>query len=66
MTITTATDIFLRRDAAFIFRINGRIKDAIKAQAKREGLTLTAKIEKLILDDLRREGVALELTERII
>lgn len=65
MTSTTSQDVFLRRDSNMLIRLNGRVKRALREQATREGLTMTGKIEILILDELRRKGVAVELNESI-
>lgn len=61
MTTTAASDVFLKRDANLMLRLNKRIKRAVRELAAREGVTMTTKIEDLILDELRRKGVAVEV-----
>jgi len=66
MTATKSKDVFLRRDANLMLRLNHRIKGAIRQLAAREGVPMTAKIEGLILDELKRKGVSIELSEIVI
>lgn len=61
MTTTAASDVFLKRDANLMLRLNQRVKRAVRELAAREGVTMTTKIEDLILEDLRRKGVRIEV-----
>lgn len=61
MTTTAASDVFLKRDANLMLRLNKRVKRAVRELAAREGVTMTTKIEELILEDLRRNGVRIEV-----
>jgi predicted DNA binding CopG/RHH family protein len=61
MTNTAASDIFLKRDANLMLRLNKRIKLAVRELAAREGVPMTTLVEDLILEELRRKGVAVEV-----
>lgn len=61
MTTTAASDVFLKRDANLMVRLNKRVKRAVRELAAREGVTMTTKIENLILEDLRSKGVRIEV-----
>lgn len=61
MTTTAVSDVFLKRDANLMVRLNKRVKRAVRELAAREGVTMTTKIENLILEDLRSKGVRIEV-----
>ena len=61
MTTTAVSDVFLKRDANLMLRLNRRIKRAVRELAAREKMPMTTLVENLILEELRRKGVAVEV-----
>lgn len=61
-----STDLILRKDTAFFMRLNGHVKKAMDATAKKKGLSTAAFLDGIIKDALKKEGVTIKLSKTII
>ena len=46
----------MRKDATYTLRLDSKVKEALKAAAKRDRRTISSLLEKLIYDYLTKEG----------
>lgn len=54
------------RDAYIGLNTNSHIKDALIELADKEGMTLTAYMQEVFKDHLRRKGIVIELNLKIV
>ncbi|KGE85296.1 hypothetical protein [Phaeodactylibacter xiamenensis] len=54
------------RDAYIGLNTNSHIKDALVELAEQEGMTLTAYMQEVFKDHLRRKGIVIELNLKIV
>lgn len=56
----------LVKDTFFNRRINSHLKRAIKENAKRKGVTMSDYIDNVMIDALKKDGISIELSKKII
>lgn len=56
----------LVKDTFFNRRINSHLKQAIKENAKRKGVTMSDYIDNVMIEALKKDGVSIELSKKII
>jgi len=65
-TVKDNEDVTVRRDVYAGFRINRHIKAAVKKMAKQDGVSFTEFMDRLIIAELKKRKVTIEVTKRII
>ena len=58
--------INLPRNAFIGFKVNEHLKSALVEIAEAKGQSMTAFIEEIIKEELRRQGVVIEVTTKIV
>lgn len=62
----TIQNLIVRRDAVVAFRLPKAVKEAFNDYAIRQNTTITDLCEKLVLRELKREGIEISATVKLL
>lgn len=63
--MSSKTDLRLKKSETFFTRMKAPVKAKIAEIAESDGVSMSDYIESLVLSDLRKRGVKIEVTEKI-